>query len=191
MLRRWREQAPGPNSFAVVAAESASRLRDSESSLEGWQTTVEAATTLEAAVVLLRTPSSFSPSSTHRKALERFAHKQMQELTIPVAWQPAGLWEPATVARLCNELGLVYALNPLQIEDPLPPITRAYLRISSLGKYRNQMSPANLEEIADFAAELEKSWILFSGPSRMRDARQMQALLTDHVPLDRLTDESL
>lgn len=203
VLTRWRGEAPSDAAFAVLAwqlvtheadtagyarlveplpAEARLRVgsfRPTDEVRGAWRRTVDAARALRADVILLQTPPAFSPAEKHKDALRRFmgevvAPAQLTGLTL--AWEPRGVWEPAQAGRLAAELGLVYALDPLQLETAPPEGDAAYFRIYGLGLYRNKISDDHLELLAELASAYERSWVVFANLEKYPDAQRFRAL---------------
>ena len=208
-LRRWRRETPVAEAFTLVAwqlitheASSAgySRLntklapdararcgafRDTDEVRMAWARTLSAARALEAEVILFETPPAFAPSEANRAALRRFFLRAAAEAGgIRLAWEPQGLWEPAQAARLAAEIGVIYALDPLQLEVPPPDEARAYFRIHGMGIYRNKISDDLLELLADMVENYERAWVVFANVEKYPDAQRFHRLLAGRAYVD-------
>lgn len=200
-LRRWRKEAPAAAAFSVPAwqlvtheadtagyerlatplpPEARGRVgsfRDTEEVRAAWRRTLEAAVALRAETVVFHTPPSFSTTDAHRDAMRRFLGEVVGdpgELTL--VWEPRGIWEPEQAARFAEELGLIYACDPLQLEVPPPPAERAYFRIHGLGLYRNKIDDDQLDLLAGFLEDTARAWVVFANTERYPDAQRFRRL---------------
>jgi uncharacterized protein YecE (DUF72 family) len=201
-LRRWHKEAPPGCAFATLAwqlithepgspgyarltqplaADVAAQLggfRDTPAVRDAWQRTLASARALGAEVILFQTPASFAPTESNRTALRRFFSEVTAEHDdLVLAWEPTGLWEPAQASALANELGLVYALDPLQLEVPPPDEPMAYFRLHALGIYRGKLGDDLLELLADMVDGYERAWVVFANVEKYGDAQRFHRLL--------------
>jgi uncharacterized protein YecE (DUF72 family) len=143
-----------------------------------WTRTLETARSLGTEVILFCTPPTFTPTEANRTALRRFfAEIATKDARIAYAWEPRGIWEPAQAAKLAEELGLVYALDPLQLEVPPPDAAAAYFRLHGLGIYRNKIGDDMLELLADMVDGYERAWVVFANVEKYRDAERFHKLV--------------
>src|SRR5262249_29204221 len=163
-------------------------FRDTAAVRDAWTRTLAAARSLGAEVVLFQTPPAFSPSEPNRAALRRFFSEIAVERSgLTLAWEPMRLWEPAHASALANELELVYALDPLQLEVPPPDEPKAYFRIHGLGIYRNKLADDLMELLADMVEGYERAWVVFANVEKYRDAQHFHRLVAGRAFVD--TDE--
>jgi uncharacterized protein YecE (DUF72 family) len=200
-LRRWRQEAPEGTGFAMLAWQAITHEADTPGYArmthklspeaktqvgsfratppvnEAWQRTLAAARALGAEVILFQTPPTFTPTEANRNAMRRFFGEiAADHQGMALAWEPRGIWEPAQAATLAAELGLVYALDPLQLEVPPPDEPQAYFRVHGLGIYRNKISDDMLEILADMAWGYERAWVVFANVEKYRDAERFHKL---------------
>ncbi|MSP17592.1 MAG: DUF72 domain-containing protein [Myxococcales bacterium] len=209
-LRRWRRDAPDPAAFGTLAWQlithepgtpGYAHLRmelplDARARVGGfrgtaevaaaWVRTRDAALALGAEVILFQTPSSFSPSSANRDAMRRFFGDVVGDARgMRLAWEPRGVWEPAAAAAFAAELGLVLALDPLQLETDAPKADELYLRIQGLGLHRNRVSEDQLDVLAELVSGLARSWVVFANVEKYRDAQHFRKMLAGLAFVDR------
>ncbi len=148
---------------------------------------VETIAKVSARSVIFRSPESFSPSAANRDVLRAFFGDVASADLIGVerVWQPGGLWEVRSAAKLANELGVTLAFDPLVREPGEPPEIHEGLEVSALylrpeggraGTIRN-------EKLEDLAALIESYEDLpvsvsFASPERWNDARNLKKLLS-------------
>lgn len=206
-LRRWHTEAPAGSAFSVLAwqlitheagghtrlttplapelAAQAGGFRDTPVVRDAWQRTLASARALGAEVILFQTPPSFTPTDTNRDALRRFIGEVAADHDdMTLAWEPHGLWEPHQASALANEIGLVYALDPLQLETPPPDEPRAYFRIHGLGIYRGKLGDDLLELLADMVDSYERAWVVFANVEKLGDAQRFHRLLGGRAFVD-------
>jgi uncharacterized protein YecE (DUF72 family) len=134
---------------------------------------------LAAEALIFSTRPSFSPSTANRESMKRFFGEVVGDRGgRTLGWEPRGTWEPGQAARLCQELDLLHAYDPLLPEDDLrlPPTENAYFRLHGLGLQRNRLSDERLAELAERVAEHPRAWVIFANLERFRDAQRFQAL---------------
>jgi uncharacterized protein YecE (DUF72 family) len=212
VLRRWKESAKHGHAFGVVAPAIVTHtpsargfgprgwpvptarinevggFRSSEIVRQGVAALVEAADTLDAGVVIFRTPPEFSPSQTNRDAMRRFFSEDAAPERFPGrtrVWVPSGLWEPPAAHALARELGILCGLDPLG-GDPEKHHAAfwdslsgddAYLVISGLGRSRRRTSNDDLEQIAEIALRHDRAWVVFSTVEPFPDAIRLAKLV--------------
>jgi uncharacterized protein YecE (DUF72 family) len=201
-LARWREEAPAGAGFSLLAWQlitheadtpgyarlthklspearnKVGSFRPTDEVADAWKRTLASARALGAEVILFQTPPVFTPTEANRNALRRFFGETAAEHgDITLAWEPRGIWEPAQAATLASELGIVYALDPLQLEVPPPDEPMAYFRLHGLGIYRNKIGDDMLELLADMVEGYERAWVVFANVEKYRDAERFHKLL--------------
>jgi uncharacterized protein YecE (DUF72 family) len=182
VLAKWRAAAPGPGSFAVVAPPIDAPIAPF----------LTAAAILEPAVLVFRTPASFSPSAHNRERLRAFfaempgfgtALPGSEALphgagTATRVWQPDGLWDTRTAVKLAGEMGVVFGVDPL-VRDPTrePPdffatleAREVYFRVTGLGRGARKLASSQLEELHAIVEAYERSWLVFATLDPLADA---------------------
>ncbi|MBI4509629.1 MAG: DUF72 domain-containing protein [Deltaproteobacteria bacterium] len=205
-LRRWRKEAPSNAGFSMLAWQVITHepgpsgyerlskpippdhrgklgfFRDTDEVRDAWQRTLGAARALQAEVIVFQTPPSFSPSEVNRGAMRRFFSQVIEGTEgIRLAWEPRGLWEPEQAVRFAEELGIIAAFDPLQIEGPIPEADQAYFRLHGLGLFRNKISDEKLDELAEIVEEYERALVLFANVEKYPDAQRFRKLLASRA----------
>lgn len=185
-MRRWRSQAPAESGFALLAP--AAILARGEAGDAALDLVRSAREWLEAELVVLRLPSDFVPSQANRDRLRELLSGPLaaDETGAGVVLLPAGLWESATLIGLADATGAIIAVDPLSgdptgemdalLEDQLGRGT-AYLRPTKLGSRRRRCEAYELEALQDLATSLERSWVVFANPDRVKDAVALRKMI--------------
>ena len=203
-LRRWREAAPPDFCFVVRvwqlvtheasspgyrqlparlpqpfsgSLEGAGHLRDNELVQHALARTQETAEALGAAALLFETPSSFTPTAAHRRALARFFESCPRQGRRMV-WHPAGLWSLDEVLPICHDLQLTPCWDPfVHLEVTIPAGLEAlYLRPLGLGAGQ-RYSEAQLSGLAAQLAGPSDLFCVFGSPLLFGDASRLHRLL--------------
>lgn len=212
MLRRWRESARHDGAFGVVAPATithppgprgygprgwpvppdklheAGAFRATEVVRRGVSDLLAACESLDAGVVVFRTPPDFSPSQANRDAMRRFFGEDAPAERFAGrtrVWVPSGLWEPPAAHAFARELGVLCGLDPLGAdpERRLVPFwdslggEDAYFVVSGIGRARRRTSNDNLEQLAEIALRHDRTWVVFATVEPFPDAIRFAKLV--------------
>ena len=192
-LAEWRESAPPEAEFSVQAYRlithgredrgfpaagkklAPSRqgqcggFRDSLEVHEAWMSTKAAAEALGAKVIVFETPASFQPGPDRLRDMYRF-FKVLARGRFTCVWQPRGAsWAGNLVDKVCGELGLIRAFDPLKER---PPERGAFRYLRPQGPRVGALSVDNLSTIREAARE-KPSYLVFSHRDAFRDAERL------------------
>ena len=93
-------------------------FRESLEVHEAWMATKNAAEALGAKIVVFETPASFQPGPDRLRDMYRF-FKALGRARFTCVWHPRGAsWSGALVDKVCSDLGLLQAFDPLK--DAVP-----------------------------------------------------------------------
>jgi len=123
-LKKWRKDAGPTLQFSLVAPRALSQLRPTPALDEALELYLEAQRLLQARFLLLQTLPEITPSELNKERLAKVVERVRDGLgeakdLVRIAWEPRGVWEPDTAARLAKKLGIDLALDPLG--DPREP----------------------------------------------------------------------
>lgn len=145
-----------------------------------WEATRAAAETLGARFVVFETPPTFYPDANHLRDFYRF-FKSIRRTPAALVWHPRGSWEPRMIGKVCADLGLILAADP--VSAPQTEVSSGlalnYFRLPGLrggGVY----SETQLREVARRCGN-SPSYVFFTHRSSWHDARRFAALAKSGV----------
>ncbi|MCS7221828.1 MAG: DUF72 domain-containing protein [Anaerolineae bacterium] len=194
--QRWRTQAPPGFEFTLKAwqlithepssptyrkarlrldapMQSYGSFRPTPQVLAAWERTREIAQALQARVILLQCPASFSPTEEHVHNLRGFL-STVQRDGLRLAWEPRGAWPPDLVCELCQTYGLIHAVDPFYGL----PVTAgtAYFRLHGRTGYGYQYTDDDLSQLLAWCQAFEEVYCLFNNITMWDDAIRFQEL---------------
>ena len=155
-------------------------FRDSRAVATGWQRSVECAAVLSATAMLFQCPASFRPHAENIRHLRRFFN-ELDRPSARLLWEPRGAaWveQRDLAASLCDELGLVYVVDPF-VTAPVPehPV---YWRLHGITGARHSYSEAELRRLHAMVREVAApgpAYVLFNNLPRIGDAKRFLELI--------------
>ncbi len=199
-LVRWRRQAPLRFEFTLKAWQLVThdgssptyrRLRrpltETERAEAGsfratpvvraaWRRTLECAALLRATAVLLQCPRSFRPTGENVERLRAFCTTAERPERMRLLWEPRGEWPPELVRALCDELGLVHAVDPFVMDTQTPE--EPYFRLHGVTGSRHVYTDDELERLRGMLPPgANTAYVLFNNIPRVGDVRRFAALL--------------
>ncbi len=206
VARRWRTAAPPEFRFAVKAAQfithaaSSPTYRRAGRTIEanagvryggfqdtpevraGWTDTKVVAEVLHASAILFQTPAAFGPTETNVRNLYRFFESIRTEAVRVLELR--GVWASHIVEKICDDLGLVHAVDPFA-QDPAT-IGLAYFRLhgSPPGPkiYAYTYTDEDLAMVRTKAEEYDDAYVLFNNRTMHDDATRLRRLLSTEPP---------
>ncbi|MBI4375726.1 MAG: DUF72 domain-containing protein [Elusimicrobia bacterium] len=131
----WKSEAPNGFDFSMLACRdithparsggyaSPSRsaalghFRPSDAVFSAWEETRSVVEALGARFLVFVTPPSFYPDANHLRDMYRF-FKSARRGAAAWVWQAQGTWELRLLSKVCGDLGLIRASDPLAAEYP-------------------------------------------------------------------------
>jgi len=147
-------------------------FRESLEVHEAWMATKAAAEALGAKIVVFETPASFQPGSDRLRDMNRFFKGAARGKLIFV-WHPRGVEWGSLEDKVCAELGLIRAFDPLR---QAPPRKGAFLYMRPSLARMATLGVDNMATIAAAAAEIP-SYVALSHRAAFRDAERLKDLL--------------
>ncbi len=133
-----------------------------------WDRLCDRANALDASIILIQTPPSFSPTDEHVANLRRFVDVHADD-GFDLAWEPRGEWleDRERVGELCRELGLIHVVDLFRKSpagDHEVLYTRLHGRNEERYNYDYEYSDSELDELATRLerAEHDRVYCLFN-----------------------------
>jgi uncharacterized protein YecE (DUF72 family) len=175
-LRKWRRAAPPKFEFSVVAGPNVGRLRPGEALDAELGAMLEAATLLEARVLVISTPVDITPSKLSRDRFEKLLDRIPRDARM-VVWEPSGLWELEDAAAQAKNWGVTLLVDPARDEPPAGPVVYGRLRMH--GGTRS-FSHAALARIAHaIGGDRRDAYVLIETPGALKEAKILRQLVRD------------
>ncbi len=160
------EEAPGYGGF-----------QDSRAVREAWEATRVVADALRAKAIVFQCPGSFGPTPENIASIYRFFESIRTDAVR--AWEPRGPWASHIVDKLCDDLGLVHAVDPFAAEPATVGLAYFRLHGSPPGPhlYRYAYTDADLSRLRSICEEYDDTFVMFNTDSMASDAARFRALL--------------
>ncbi len=192
--KKWRAAAPPEFRFSVKASQFITHeatsptyrrsgrvvadpektgyggFKDTPEVREGWEATRAIAETLGAHVIVFQTPSSFGPTEANRTAIYHFFESIRTEAVKAIELR--GPWATHIVERICEELGLVHAVDPFDKEPATYGLAYFRLHGSPPGKamYRYTYTDEDLARLRQICTEYDDAYVMFNNETMHQDA---------------------
>lgn len=202
--RRWRQEAPEGFEFSLRAwqlithpsasptyrrlgagarkgfcLERCGFFRDTEEVARAWEGVIEVARALRARHILFQTPPSFRPGPDRLRDFYRFFKRARRERFLFV-WEPRGGWKPSLLGRICSDLGLACAADPLAAPGSGEPASGGpgapYLRLREPGS-SGSYTDAELGRLRESLRGKGSASVYFGNRAMWDDARRFSRLL--------------
>jgi hypothetical protein len=129
--------------------------------------------------VVVRTPSSLRPgTASERQLQQRFEDLRAKIGAATLAWEPRGLWEPAAIARVARELGVVPVWDGFSPPGFSLGEGDNYVRFSALG-VAGRVNEGRLERLAVQAQDSKALFVVVEGKGALKTRQLLSALLED------------
>ncbi len=142
-----------------------------------WEETQKAARALSARIIVFQSPPNNRPTEENIKNIRSF-FGPLKDTGFTLVWEARG-WRPGEAEPLCEELGLVYAFDPLrQGETGRGPSERGitYIRLPGRGGYKYSYTDEELIEVAERFREGREVYVIFDNSYMYDNALSMKKL---------------
>jgi uncharacterized protein YecE (DUF72 family) len=157
-------------------------FKPSEEVFEAWGRTRDIAQVLKAKAIVFQCPAKFTPSTENIENMRYFL-ANIDRGDFIFVWEPRGEWSGDVIAALCQDLDLVYCVDPLESKTAygpriIPDLIRdgvKYFRLHGGRDYRHQYGDdelARLRELSDGEA-----YVLFNNITMYDDALRFKRLI--------------
>ena len=147
-------------------------FRESLEVHEAWMATKASAEVLGARIVVFESPPSFQPGSDRLRDMYRF-FKNAARGKLAFVWHPRGAEWSSLSDKVCSELGLIRAFDPLK--QP-PPRKGAFLYMRPLLARMGVLGVDNMATIAQASVDIP-GFVALSHRSSFRDAERLKETL--------------
>lgn len=180
-VKKWFEEARKVNKnfeFTVKANQIIThKSKFKENAFSVFEKMKEICKALNARIMLMQTPASFSPTNDNIKAMKDF-FKNIERDDIIIALELRGKWleKPKIIKSLCKELDIINCVDPLRNEPQyFGKANIAYLRLHGFGKplmYNYTFSDEELEKVKEIILSLKckECYVLFNNFTMYDDA---------------------
>lgn len=156
-------------------------FRDTPQVREGWEATRSIAEAIRASAIVFQTPESFGPTEANRTSLYRFFESIRTDATKAIELR--GPWAAHIVEKICEDLGLVHAVDPFDKEPATYGLAYFRLHGSPPGKtmYRYTYTDEDLARLKAICREYDDAYVMFNNLSMHPDALRFRALIRDQA----------
>jgi uncharacterized protein YecE (DUF72 family) len=142
-----------------------------------WDVTERAARALGAKIIVFQTPPNNRPSEENAANIRAF-FSRIAGTGYTLVWDPRG-WKPGDARPLCEELGLVYACDPLRPEEAGRAPSKdgiTYLRLPGRGGFRYNYTDEELREVARRFTGSGDVYVIFDNSYMFDNALRLKEL---------------
>lgn len=179
------------NSANVRRRSAVGYFRDTPEVGLASEETRAAAEALGAKFIVYETPASFYPDADHLRAIYKYFNGLRRLKSALPIWHPRGRWELKLLKKVCADLGLIRARDPLDHtgEEPPSPLREKpalnYFRLR--GGVTGAYGDGELVEILKTCGDAPSYVYFLSRTSSFKDARRLTSpALLSHVRPKRL-----
>ncbi len=211
-LKKWRKEAPKDFIFTIKAWQALTHrsssptwkridkkkikgniknygdLRPTEENFYAWEVTLEAAKALDAKIIVVQTPPSFSCTDENIKNMKDFFSSVKRDGLL-IGWEPRGDWldRPGIIKELVEELNLLHIVDLLKTRPATTSMGILYTRLHGLGKgyvnYSYKYTDEDLHQLKEIIGELsrnsriEECYVMFNNKYMLDDALRFKKIL--------------
>jgi len=194
--QKWREEVPEDFEFSLKAWQEITHLpssptyrkaglqisadkegnygffKPSEEVFGAWGKTRDVAQVLKTRVIIFQCPAKFTPSTENIENMRYFLTNIDREDFIFV-WEPLGGWSYNVITALCQDLDLVYCVDPLESKSAYGKLK--YFRLHGGRDYRHQYSDDELARLRELRNG--EAYVLFNNITMYDDALRFKQLI--------------
>lgn len=199
-MLKWRAQAPAGFEFTmkawqVITHAATSRtyrrmktpmsetqrkecgaFRPNDTVLAAWETTLARARLIRASAILFQCPASFRWEKENVANMKRFFREIGRPEGIRFLWEPRGPWPDDAVRGLCEELGLIHAVDPFLRPSLTPELL--YWRLHGNGSSYASYTAEELQTLQGWLQRCDgEAYIMFNNIPRPEDSRRFLRLI--------------
>ena len=201
-MEKWRLQAPPSFEFTMKAWQvithasssntyrrlkrpfsdrqraEAGGFRLNDTTLGAWKLTLGCARILRATAILFQCPASFRATEENVAAMRAWFRDIDRPDGVRLLWEPRGPWPDELVLELCEELGLVHAVDPF-IRPSLTPAPVTYWRLHGNKSHYASYSDAELKQLRDWIPRdpAVETYVMFNNVPRAKDIERFRDIV--------------
>lgn len=188
---KWRSQAPEDFEFCLKASQLITHspssptyrrlkpsispdkkknygfFRPTKEVMDAWESTRKYGRQLRAKIIIFQCPASFTPIDENKENMRKFFSAINRDDFI-FAWEPRGNWQPQEIKQLCQQLKLIYCVDPVKMEPTYGQI--AYFRLHGIGGYRYQYRDEQLKRVWQMSRNCVDAYVMFNNIYMFEDA---------------------
>jgi uncharacterized protein YecE (DUF72 family) len=198
-LQRWRREAPDDFEFTIKAwqlithrgtSRTYRRLRSpfpdwaraeaggfrlNDTVFAAWLITLDCVQLLRATAILFQCPASFRPERESIDAMREFFAAIDRPGGVRLLWEPRGAWPDDVVRTLCDELGLVHAVDPFIRPSVSGDIV--YWRLHGNRSHYARYTDDELRQVREWLPHDDRAaYVMFNNIPRVHDVRRFREL---------------
>ena len=147
-------------------------FKPTEEVLEAWEKTRDIAQVLKAKVIVFQCPAKFTPSTENIENM-RYLLTDIDRGDFIFVWDPRGEWSGNVIAALCEDLGFVHCVDPLESKAAYGKIK--YFRLHGGRGYHHQYRDDELARLRELSNG--EAYVLFNNISMYGDALRFKQLI--------------
>jgi uncharacterized protein YecE (DUF72 family) len=198
-IQKWRNEAPPGFEFTLKAwqlithkptSPTYRRLRmvipedikknygffkPTDKVFSAWEKIDQICQILRTKIIVFQCPPSFTPIKEHKDNLKRFFNS-IKRRNYYFAWEPRGEWDEKEIRDLCEELNLIYCVDPFK-NKPLPGKIK-YFRLHGKGGYSYRYTNEDLRALREMHYEEVPFYYMFNNVYMFEDACRFSHLFS-------------
>jgi uncharacterized protein YecE (DUF72 family) len=143
--------------------------------LDAWQTSLRCARILHATAILFQCPASFRATEENVANMRRFFAAIERPRGVTLVWEPRGEWAEELVRGLCEELGLIHAVDPFVRPSLTPRLT--YWRLHGNSGAYHVYTDDELRQLIDWLPAEGETYVMFNNVPRIADAARFREMM--------------
>lgn len=210
-LAKWRDKAPANFEYTIKAWQAITHppssptwrkagikiskglekkygyLKPTKENFEAWELVEKAAKILNAKVVIVQTPPSFSYNDENYRNALTFFSEVSRGTKLSIAWEPRGTWLHSLekVKEIVERAGIIHCVDPF-ITDPVSIRNIVYLRLHGKNRkwpnYRYKYTDNDLNILKGkvqryVSAGAKKIYVMFNNVYMYQDSLRFKELM--------------
>jgi len=142
--------------------------------LRAWETVRNFGNTLNARLVVFTCPNYFKPTKENLENVRKF-FERIDRGPFGIVFETQAEWDKVTLQKLCDDLDLIRAVDPLWHEITKHEIQ--YFRMHGIRGRRYQYTDQDLQKLKEICTQFKEVHCLFNNATMRDDARRFKAMM--------------